>query len=70
MAESAITRRQEMLERLSFHMRSLYSSGDYFVSVPPASQTFEENYWHEVVDPDGNRRDRLSEREQVLRPQG
>ena len=62
-----MTEREMMLARLPELMRSLYETGAYFASIPPGPETgFEEGYWHEVVDPDGNRRDRLTEREQVL----
>ena len=59
--------RQSVLANLSSHMRSLYETGAYYVGVPPATPSeFEEGYWHEVTDPDGRRRNRLLEREQVL----
>jgi SAM-dependent methyltransferase len=61
------SRRQEVLARLADHMQSLYRTGAYFVSVPPAATPdFEEGYWAEIVDPDGRRRNRLTERDQVL----
>ena len=47
-------------------MRSLYESGAYYVSVPPRATSYEEDYWGEIVDPDGRRRDRSLEREQHL----
>lgn len=62
-----MTERQAMLLNLRELMRSLYETGAYFASIPPGPDPgFEEGYWHWVVDPDGNRRDRLTEREQVL----
>jgi len=60
--------REALVARLPELMRSLYETGAYFVSIPPGGDSqFEEGYWHEIVDPDGNRRDRLAEREQSLR---
>ena len=48
-------------------MRSLYETGEYYVSLPPgASGGFEAEYWDQVSDPDGLRRSRLDEREQSL----
>lgn len=47
-------------------MRSLYETRKYYASIPPASTSYEEDYWGEVVDPDGKRRDRTLEREQHL----
>jgi len=63
----AATWREEALADLPNHMRSLYRTGAYFLSLPPsAPPEFEEGYWHEITDPDGRRRDRLTERDQVL----
>ena len=47
-------------------MRALYETGAYYVQVPAGSADFEENYWGTVVDPDGNCRDRSTERDQYL----
>ena len=47
-------------------MRQLYETGEYFASVPPGETAYEENYWGEIVDPDGKRRNRLEERERCL----
>jgi len=51
---------------LAAAMRDLYESQKYYASIPPASTSYEEDYWGEVVDPDGKRRDRTFEREQHL----
>ena len=51
---------------LAAAMRGLYETGKYFVPVPPAETRYEENYWGEVVDPDGSRRNRLEERDHYL----
>jgi len=52
---------------LSGLMRSLYETGAYYASIVPRCEPgFEEAYWHEIVDPDGNVRDRLGERDQSL----
>lgn len=52
---------------LAAAMRSLYETGDYFVPLEPeAEPDFEEPYWHQVVDPDGKRRNRLQERDRFL----
>lgn len=41
--------------------------GIYFVRRAPATPpNYEETYWGKIEDPDGNRRDRLQEREQYL----
>jgi len=41
--------------------------GDYFIRRKPASSIdYEEVYWGEIIDPDGNVRDRLKERDQCL----
>lgn len=47
-------------------MRRLYDTGAYFASIPPRATSYEEDYWGEIVDPDGKRRDRTLEREQHL----
>lgn len=47
-------------------MRSLYASGDFYFSIPARATSYEEDYWGEIVDPDGNRRDRSQERDQHL----
>lgn len=62
-----MTERDTMLARLPELMRALYETGAYYASIPADPLAgFEEGYWHEVVDPDGARRDRLTERELVL----
>src|SRR3989344_295150 len=59
--------RDEIFENLQEKMRELYSSGKYYVSVPPAgASNFEEEYWHVIMDPDGKVRNRLEERGQFL----
>jgi len=49
-------------------MKSLYESGDYFVSVEPegGDVDYEEAYHFVTVDPDGKKRNLLEEREQWL----
>jgi SAM-dependent methyltransferase len=62
-----MSERDAMVARLPELMQSLYESGAYFASIPAGPEPdFEERYWHEVVDPDGQRRDRLAERDLVL----
>jgi len=51
---------------LATAMRRLYETDAYFASVPPGETAYEENYWGEIVDPDGKRRNRLEERERHL----
>ena len=51
---------------LAAAMRGLYETGEYFVSIPPGETSYEENYWGEIVDPDGRRRNRLEERDRYL----
>ena len=59
--------RDEIFENLQEKMRELYSSGKYYISVPPAgASNFEEEYWHVITDPDGKVRNRLEERGQFL----
>jgi SAM-dependent methyltransferase len=42
-------------------------AGQYFIHRPLAAQPdYEEHYWNVIVDPDGNTRDRLSERDRFL----
>lgn len=53
-----------MLRELPELMASLYRTGEYFVRVPAGEASYEEDYWHLVTDPDGQRRDRLAERAQ------
>jgi SAM-dependent methyltransferase len=47
-------------------MRGLYETDAYYVSLPPGEISYEENYWGNVVDPDGVSRDRTTEREAHL----
>lgn len=48
-------------------MRGLYQNMGYYVRIPKeSSDAYEENYWHEIVDPDGKRRNRLEERDRFL----
>lgn len=47
-------------------MRKLYETGAYYASIPPGETSYEENYWGEIVDPDGRRRDRTQERDSYL----
>ncbi len=47
-------------------MRSLYETGSYYVSLRPDETSYEDNYWGEVVDPDGLERDRPTERDAHL----
>ena len=59
--------RDEIIKNLPEHMRSLYLTGEYYVSVPPGrTPDFEEAYWCTVTDPDGRVRNRLEERDQFL----
>ena len=44
-------------------MRGLYETGAYYASIPAGESSYEEDYWGEVVDPDGNRRNRTAERD-------
>jgi SAM-dependent methyltransferase len=57
---------REALE-LGAAMRSLYETGDYHVSLELAEgAAYEEDYWGEIVDPDGHKRNRLAERDMFL----
>jgi SAM-dependent methyltransferase len=52
-------------------MRGLYETGAYYVSIeapaePAKGAAYEEDYWGEIVDPDGRRRNRLGERDGFL----
>ena len=48
-------------------MRKLYEDMSYFVQIPPdGSATYEEEYHKETVDPDGNSRQLLNERDHAL----
>ncbi len=47
---------------LAAAMRRLYETDAYFVSIPPGETAYEENYWGQIVDPDGKRRNHLEER--------
>lgn len=48
-------------------MRRLYETGDYYHRLEPDPDLgTDDNYWTDVVDPDGNRRDRLAERDLYL----
>jgi len=51
---------------LASAMQGLYETDAYYVSLPPGETSYEENYWGDVVDPDGVRRDRTTEREAHL----
>ena len=51
---------------LATAMRDLYITGSYYASIPPRKTSYEEDYWGEIVDPDGKRRDRSAEREMHL----
>jgi SAM-dependent methyltransferase len=51
---------------LAAAMRSLYTSGAHWASIPADETSYEENYWGEIIDPDGKRRDRSAEREMHL----
>jgi SAM-dependent methyltransferase len=51
---------------LAASMRSLYATGAYWISIPAGETSYEENYWGEIVDPDGKRRDRSLERDMHL----
>lgn len=51
---------------LKLLMASLYDSGSYFASINPESTDYEENYHMVAIDPDGNERRLLEEREHSL----
>ncbi len=60
--------REKIIKNLPQHMRSLYESKAYYVSLPPGNgANYEESYWNTVVDPDGKERNRLEEKEQFLK---
>ncbi|MGE0785398.1 MAG: class I SAM-dependent methyltransferase [Sandaracinaceae bacterium] len=64
MDEHQASCRARLLAELPARMRSLYATGAYFVRVPAGStEGFETAYWGEIVDPDGQRRDRFAERD-------
>lgn len=59
--------RVEAVGRLNESMASLYGSGDYFVRIPAAPPSDSDGeYWGTTVDPDGNVRNRLGERDLIL----
>src|SRR3989338_6691985 len=56
-----------MEHNLTQLMRSLYESGEYYVSLAKTEKPdYEESYWDKIVDPDGKERNRLEERELFL----
>lgn len=60
--------RNSILENLSNYMSNLYISGDYFLSLPHDDKfSYEDEYWHEIIDPDGKKRNRLEEKELFLK---
>ncbi len=48
-------------------MKKLYSDDLYFVSIPPIHTEYEESYHEVTIDPDGNKRYLMEEREHSLR---
>lgn len=55
------------LEDFREHIRNLEFSEEYFVSIEPrGSVSYEESYHFTAIDPDGKKRDLLSERETSL----
>lgn len=70
--ESAINTIRDMIidieaEDFRDHIRRLEFSGEYYVSIEPrGSANYEESYHVTAIDPDGNRRDLLGERETSL----
>ena len=48
-------------------MKKLYSDDLYFVSIPPVHTEYEESYHEVAIDPDGNKRYLMEEREHSLR---
>ena len=51
---------------LCTEMRKLYLSNDYYVSISRENESSEDNYWSNSIDPDGNKRNRIDEKEQYL----
>ena len=47
-------------------MRKLYSEDLYFISIPAINTEYEESYHEVTIDPDGNKRYLLEEREHSL----
>ncbi len=48
-------------------MQSLYETGDYYVRVnSEESVEYEENYWGEIIDPDGKKRVLVEEKDQQV----
>ena len=47
-------------------MKKLYSDDLYFVSIPPVHTEYEESYHEVAIDPDGNKRYLMEEREHSL----
>ncbi len=55
------------LKAKSYQFKKKNSHQDYFVRrIAPKAKDFEQAYWGKIVDPDGNVRDRLQERERSL----
>ncbi len=48
-------------------MDELYENLDYFASIEPENENYEEEYHHIAIDPDGKKRYLLEEREQSLK---
>ena len=51
---------------LSAAMESLYQTMEYYISIPPRSSQDPDTYWGHAIDPDGQHRNRLEERQSYL----
>ena len=51
---------------LASAMESLYETMDYCISIPPRTAQDPDTYWEHAIDPDGQHRNRLTERQSYL----
>ena len=51
---------------LSVEMKKLYISKDYYAPIKRNNNFSKDDYWLESVDPDGNKRNRIDEKEQYI----
>ena len=51
---------------LSVEMKKLYISKDYYAPIKRNNNFSNDDYWLESVDPDGNKRNRIDEKEQYI----
>ena len=51
---------------LSVEMKKLYISKDYYEPIKRNNNFSKDDYWLESVDPDGNKRNRIDEKEKYI----